>query len=88
MATKAMQEVTIAEIVLERGRIASAWERLGVELEDGAPANGKDRDTDESELLSDKIDLQHKVLLAIKDGRVDPVAAATAVLGTEALGEH
>ena len=59
----------LAEIVGERSRINREWE------EEGA---------DSDVLTGATVELQHKVLLAIQDGRVDPVAAAAAALGTEA----
>jgi|GEM_PF-5494024 len=77
-----LQEVTLAEIVVERARINTLWDRAEAlhEAEDG-----DERDEVVQEARDATIDLQHKVLLAIEEGRVDPVAAAKAATGKETL---
>jgi len=69
---KPLGEVTLAEIVLERGRINRELE----ETEDQGNALDLIRD-----LEGDTIKMQHKVLRAIEEGHIDPVAAAKAALG-------
>lgn len=69
----------VCELAMSRDRIEVDWDRLDTAEKDGGGEEEAEVKTRE-EIHSDTIDHQHRALLLISEGRVDPVAAAKAAL--------